>query len=152
MSKDNRPQNRDKDGLLALDTSLTSAAIIEAETLFVFPFIYLFLKIIHITPKYFLLLQSLAILTCFAFAVDHIGVEQHWWNGTQACVGPQSGAKSIADLTAQLLNTPVTRCDEPTWFFLGLSMACWNAILTFCMLLVALTRLVKKDAAPLPAG
>ena len=98
-----------------------------------------------------LLLQTLAIGTCFAFAIDHIGVEQHWWHGTAACVGPK-GAKSIADLTAQIMNTPVTRCDEPTWFFLGLSMAVWNAILTCLMLLAALTRLVKKDAAPLPAG
>jgi disulfide bond formation protein DsbB len=106
----------------------------------------------NIRPRILLLLQTLAILTCFTFAIDHIGVEQHWWQGTQACVGPQSTGHSLEDLKNQILNTPVTRCDEPTWFFLGLSMACWNAILTFCMLLVALTRLVKTDAAPLPAG
>jgi disulfide bond formation protein DsbB len=100
---------------------------------------------------FLLVIQALAILGCFLSALFHIGVEQHWWQGTQACVGPQ-GAKTIADLTAQILNTPVTRCDEPVWFFLGLSMACWNAILTCLMLLVALTRLVKKDAPPLPAG
>ena len=104
-------------------------------------------------PRLVLVIQALAILGCFAFAIDHIGVEQHWWHGTQACVGPQlAPGSTLEELKQKLLATPVARCDEPVWFFLGLSMAGWNAILTFCMLLVALTRLAKKDVEATPAG
>ena len=35
---------------------------------------------------------------------------------------------STQDLRAQLQSAPVTRCDQPQWYFLGLTMAGWNAI------------------------
>ncbi len=109
------------------------------------------LALLGARPRFALIIQTLAILGCFAAALFHIGVEQHWWQGTAACVGPQGAATTLEALKQKILNTPVTRCDEPTWFFLGLSMAVWNAILTACMFLVAATRLVKKDAETPPA-
>lgn len=65
-----------------------------------------------------------------ATAMFHVGVEQHWWDGTAACgTGDLSGA-SVAELRAQLLATPLVRCDEIVWSLLGLSMAGWNFVLS----------------------
>ena len=35
---------------------------------------------------------------------------------------------STQDLMTKLQSAPVTRCDQPQWYFLGLTMAGWNAI------------------------
>ncbi|MEM1400102.1 MAG: disulfide bond formation protein B [Pseudomonadota bacterium] len=65
-----------------------------------------------------------------AVAMFHVGVEQHWWAGTSGCgTGALTGA-TAAELRAQLLATPVARCDEIVWSLLGLSMAGWNFILS----------------------
>lgn len=65
-----------------------------------------------------------------ATAMFHVGVEQHWWEGTEACgTGDLTGA-SVAELRAQLLATPMIRCDEVVWSLLGLSMAGWNFVLS----------------------
>ncbi len=71
-------------------------------------------------------------------AAFHIGVEQHWWEGTSSCSVAEgagaSGADAAASLREQLLGTPVARCDQVTWTFLGLSMASWN--LPFSLLMM----------------
>jgi len=67
-----------------------------------------------------------------AFAIYHVGVEQAWWAGPSACsggLGDLSGL-STQDLLARIQSAPVVRCDEPSWYFLGLTMAAWNAILS----------------------
>ncbi|MFV0411068.1 MAG: disulfide bond formation protein B [Paracoccus sp. (in: a-proteobacteria)] len=65
-----------------------------------------------------------------AFAIYHTGVEQGWWQGPTACTGGLGdiGAMSTQDLMAQLQEAQLVRCDQPSWHFLGLSMAAWNAI------------------------
>ena len=49
-----------------------------------------------------------------------------------ACTGGLGdiGAMSAQDLMARLQTAQVVRCDQPQWYFLGLSMAAWNAILS----------------------
>jgi disulfide bond formation protein DsbB len=37
---------------------------------------------------------------------------------------------STADLLKQISRTPLVRCDEVQWRFLGISLAGWNAILS----------------------
>lgn len=59
----------------------------------------------------------------------HVGVEQHWWEGTAEC-GTTETAASVAELKARLLETPVARCDEVAWSLLGISMAGWNLLLS----------------------
>ena len=70
-------------------------------------------------------------LAC-AFAIYHSGVEFGWWQGPVACTGGLGdiGAMSTQDLMARLQTAQVVRCDQPQWYFLGLSMAAWNAILS----------------------
>ncbi|WP_255435403.1 disulfide bond formation protein B [Paracoccus sp. S1E-3] len=65
-----------------------------------------------------------------AFAIYHSGVEYQWWQGPVACTGGIDAmlTMSTQDLMTQLQSAPVTRCDQPQWYFLGLTMAGWNAI------------------------
>lgn len=78
-----------------------------------------------------LVLLALTWLTSAGLGFFHAGVEQQWWVYGGAC----SGAGQA--LTAEtLLATPIQRCDEITWSFLGLSMAAWNV--PFSLLLAAL--------------
>ncbi|MFY9287251.1 MAG: disulfide bond formation protein B [Alphaproteobacteria bacterium] len=72
-----------------------------------------------------LLCASLFVLSA-GLALFHTGVELHWWLGTSGCaVEPLSGA-SVDDVRTALLKTPVARCDQISWTFLGFSMANWN--------------------------
>ncbi len=65
-----------------------------------------------------------------AFAIYHTGVEYQWWQGPAACTGGIDAmlTMSTQDLMTKLQSAPVTRCDQPQWHFLGLTMAGWNAI------------------------
>lgn len=59
-------------------------------------------------------------------AAYHVGVEQGWWLGTEACTGPDLNATTIEQLREQLLQAPVARCDEVAWSLFGISMAGYN--------------------------
>jgi disulfide bond formation protein DsbB len=63
-------------------------------------------------------------------AAYHVGVEQGWWQGTEACSGPDLNSLTAAELREQLLQTPVTRCDEVAWSAFGISMAGYNFIVS----------------------
>ncbi|MDH3242061.1 MAG: disulfide bond formation protein B [Alphaproteobacteria bacterium] len=74
-------------------------------------------------------LAALALFVDAGIAGFHVGVEQKWWEGTQACVGTgPSGAKTAQQMVAELLNTKVVRCDEVAWSLAGISMAGYNMI------------------------
>jgi disulfide bond formation protein DsbB len=83
-------------------------------------------------PRLFLTIQTAALIICFGYALFHVGVEQHWWEGTRMCTGTND-AKTIEDLRQQILTAPIVRCDEISWTLFGLSMAVYNAVLTACM-------------------
>ena len=56
----------------------------------------------------------------------HSGVEWKLWQGPDTCATAsdlQWGADGVVD-------TPVVRCDEAPWTFLGLSFAGWNAVIS----------------------
>jgi len=72
-------------------------------------------------------LAGLAFLIGGGIAVFHVGVEQHWWQGTAECGGAPS-ARTVEELRAQLIGRPVVRCDEAQFRFLGVSMAGWNVL------------------------
>jgi disulfide bond formation protein DsbB len=72
-------------------------------------------------------ISGFAFLVGSGIAGFHVGVEQHWWQGTEACVG-SSGATTLADLEAQIMASPVTRCDEAPWSLFGISMAGYNMV------------------------
>lgn len=87
---------------------------------------------------YLLALAGLALAIGAGIAVFHVGVEQHWWQGTQAC-GGHAPAGSIEELRARLLAAPVVRCDAPQGTLLGVTMAGYNVVLSGGLALLALS-------------
>lgn len=78
-----------------------------------------------------LLLSALVLAVNAGIAVYHVGVEQYWWVGSEACVGPKAGAgtvQTLAELRAQIMATPITRCDEVAFSLFGVSMAGYNVL------------------------
>lgn len=73
----------------------------------------------------FLFLCVVLFFTDAAIAGFHAGVEQHWWEGLEGCKD-DIVAGTIDELRSKLMGTPIARCDEPAFMFLGLSMAFWN--------------------------
>jgi disulfide bond formation protein DsbB len=63
--------------------------------------------------------------------VYHTGVERGWWPGPSTCAAGDVSGMTPEELLAQILAAPVVRCDEVPWDMLGLSMASWNAVLSF---------------------
>ncbi len=77
------------------------------------------------------LLGAAAAATTGGIGVYHTGVERGWWPGPDTCTSGPIADVSPQDLLAQIMAAPVVRCDEVPWDFLTLSMASWNAILSF---------------------
>jgi disulfide bond formation protein DsbB len=82
-----------------------------------------------------LALCGLAFLAGAGVAAFHVGVEQHWWQGTAQCAGgaaPAAGA-GLSDLLAQAQAGPAPRCDEVPWSLFGVSMAGYNLLLSLAL-------------------
>lgn len=75
----------------------------------------------------------------------HAGVEWQLWQGPSGCTAALQSNMAVTDLVDQLLATPVVRCDEVAWSFLGISMAGWNAIFSLDMFLIALLAMLGRD-------
>ena len=81
------------------------------------------------------LLGALAAAATAAIGVYHSGVERKWWEGPSSCTGT-GGLDGLSG--ADLLSTDapaLVLCDTFTPFFLGLSMANWNAIASSLLVL-----------------
>ena len=75
------------------------------------------------------LLAALAIAVSGGIGVYHAGVELHIFQGFTTCTSTASGA-TTAELLKSIMKTPLVRCDQVQFAFLGISMAGWNAILS----------------------
>lgn len=97
-------------------------------------------------------LFGLGWLAAAGIAGFHVGVEQQWWRGLEACGGGGIGANlSLEDLKAQILAAPVIRCDEVPWSLFGISLAGYNFLASAGLAIVAgLTgaRLWSSDGEP----
>lgn len=80
------------------------------------------------TSRAGLVLAGLVLIAGGAVAFYHAGVEYHYWAGPAHCTAPALNATSAEDLRAQLLATPVVRCDETQWSLMGISLAGWNVL------------------------
>lgn len=80
--------------------------------------------------RYQTTMTCVSIFLCVAFGVSifHVGVEQHFW----------SSSCSVSLLSSRIMEHSEIRCDDVIWRFFGLSMATWNAILTFCLCIFSL--------------
>lgn len=79
------------------------------------------------------LLLVLLLIGSAGVAFYHSGVEFKWWEGPKTCASDNvslpdfSGENPFAQLDSKI-KPPA--CSEAVWFFLGLSMATWNGLLS----------------------
>ena len=71
---------------------------------------------------------GLLILASGAIGAFHAGVEYGWWQGPAHCTSTITPGK---DLLKAILAAPLIRCDVPQWTLFGISLAGWNAIVSF---------------------
>jgi disulfide bond formation protein DsbB len=77
-------------------------------------------------------LLAIIMLASAVFGVYHAGVEWKWWPGPDTCTGG-STLGGLPDLSK-----PVVMCDEAAIRIFGLSLAGWNAVISFALAMVAL--------------
>ncbi|MBU6234337.1 MAG: disulfide bond formation protein B [Alphaproteobacteria bacterium] len=74
-----------------------------------------------------------------------VGVEQHWWLGTEACTTTFEG-DSIEAIRARIMGTPHARCDQIAWSMFGISMAGYNFLFSLGLAACAFTSLfIRKN-------
>jgi disulfide bond formation protein DsbB len=96
---------------------------------------------------------GLAALAGAGIAGFHVGVEQHWWQGTAECGSTLGPAATIDELRARLLAQPVVRCDEIAWSLFGISMAGYNFLLSLALAGFAFAAALRGgDFAKVQAG
>jgi disulfide bond formation protein DsbB len=73
---------------------------------------------------------SVAFAAGGGIAAFHVGVEQHWWQGTSSCSGD---ANTLKEMREVLLIAPVIRCDDIAWSLFGVSMAGYNIVASLAL-------------------
>lgn len=67
----------------------------------------------------------------------HAGVEWGFWAGPTGCSGGFTKALDASDFMRQLETTRLVRCDEVAIRIFGLSLAGWNAVISFALFVLA---------------
>ena len=98
-----------------------------------------------ITPATMVGLIAITAAVSIGLGGYHAGVEWHLWRGPGGCTASLETNMAVTDLVDQLLATPVVRCDEVAWSFLGISMAGWNVIFSMDILLIALLAMMGRS-------
>ncbi len=91
----------------------------------------------------FVWLAALGILASGLVGFYHWGVEAGVFEGLTRCSSGSSGG-SAEEMLKDILSTPLVRCDQVQWSFLGLSMAAWNAVISTGSALVILWLSLKR--------
>jgi len=97
-------------------------------------------KIITFACAIFLLINC-------AIAFYQVGVEKKIFKGPSTCSSQNlNNIDNLEDLKTALLKTKAVRCDEPSFVFLGLSMAAWNFFycLTLFLALIVLNKFERR--------
>ncbi|WP_039965860.1 disulfide bond formation protein B [Roseobacter sp. MED193] len=80
-----------------------------------------------------LYLGAVAALVTAGIGVYHTGVERGFWEGPTTCTSGPIGGLTPEQLMEQIMGAPLVRCDEVPWELFTLSMASWNAIISFAL-------------------
>lgn len=91
-----------------------------------------------------LLLAAAGILSSGLIGAYHAGVEAGLFEGVTQCASTAI-AGTGADALAQIMATPLVRCDVAPWSLLGISMAGWNAIISLSGALVITWLLLQSN-------
>jgi disulfide bond formation protein DsbB len=93
-------------------------------------------------------LGGLALIAGAGIAAFHVGVEQHWWQGTAGCHAPSFNAGlTIDELREAMLNTKFVACDEIPWELFGISMAGYNFLFSLALGVAVLWVLFARRAS-----
>ena len=76
---------------------------------------------------------ALAFIANAVAGIYHAGIEWGWWEGPATC----AGGFELEWREGGIAETPVIRCDEASWRFLGLSFAGWNAAISGVLAAIA---------------
>ena len=94
-----------------------------------------------------LILLSGLMLWSVGLGTYHAGVEWGWFAGPNDCGGRAAPmAAGVGDLMKQLGSARVVACTEAAWRFLGLSLAGWNVLFSFALLVLAVAGLRVRRA------
>jgi len=104
----------------------------------IFPLLYFF----QIRSLIFVVMMSMFVSTILA--LYHVGVEQKYWPGPNSCTNSSIEGLTTDQLIDQIMSAPLVRCDEIAWKLVGISMAGWNALISFCLFLTWLYCYLKK--------
>jgi len=76
-------------------------------------------------------LLAAVFLVGMGIAIWHVGAEWKWWPGPATCASTGGGVSASA-LAAALGGSPLAQpaCDQAVWWFLGVSMAGWNVLVS----------------------
>ena len=74
------------------------------------------------------LLMALLFAGNAALSIYHSGVEWKIFPGPSDCSGALTTAATVDDFLQQLQKVKVVRCDEPTLWIFGLTLANWNVL------------------------
>ena len=107
--------------------------------IFIFPLFYFF----QMRSLIFVGMVSMLVSTILAFY--HVGVEQKYWPGPNSCTNSSIEGLTTDQLIAQIMSAPLVRCDEIAWDLIGISMAGWNALISFCLFLTWLSSYLKNQ-------
>ena len=91
--------------------------------------------------KFILIGLSITWIASSVAGLYHFGIEMNYWNGPDEC---SSSIDFSKDLLKYLLNKSPIKCDEVMFKILGLSLAGWNALMSFVMFLIVSVFLIKK--------
>lgn len=100
------------------------------------------------TPKRLLFAGcAIAFLIGASVGVYHTGVEQGLFEGPTGCTGEPARAETVEALRAQLMATPVVRCDVIPWSLFGISLAGFNALLATGLFVFSAMAALRKQPA-----
>ena len=101
-----------------------------------------FMNILIFPIFYFFPMRSLifigmaSMLISISLAFYHVGVEQKYWPGPNSCSNASIEGLTTDQLLDQIMSAPIVRCDEIAWELIGISMAGWNVLISFCLFLI----------------
>ena len=96
----------------------------------IFPLFYFF------PMRSLIFVGMLSMLVSTILALYHVGVEQKYWPGPNSCSNSSIEGLTTDQLLEQIMSAPLVRCDEIAWELIGISMAGWNAFISFCLFLI----------------
>ncbi len=96
-------------------------------------------------PRLLGVVGFLGAMTSGAIGIYHTGAERKWWQGPSTCTSGDISNMSVDELFASIEAAPLIRCDEVVWELFTLSMASWNAVISFGIALLWVLAMKKRS-------